>query len=120
MTNSVRWILRLWCLSTFCASILMLLVVSTFAADNDEVFKGVVVNLKGDTFELNTDPLDPNQRKSIDRKEIVSIEPSKTSPMPTGLLDLLNEQEILDLLAYIISGGDSAHDLFHIGARSKP
>jgi hypothetical protein len=32
--------------------------------------------------------------------------------MPTGLLNLLTEQEILDLVAYVISGGDAKHELF--------
>jgi putative heme-binding domain-containing protein len=79
---------------------------------DEEVFQGIVVNLKGDTVDINTDPVDPNQRKSIDRKEIASIEPSKVSPMPTGLLAPLTQDEILDLLAYILSGGDPSHELF--------
>jgi putative heme-binding domain-containing protein len=80
--------------------------------NDEEVFQGVVVNLKGDTIEVNTDPLDPNQRKSIDRKEIASIGPSKVSPMPTGLLAMLTKEEILDLMAYILSGGDPRHEVF--------
>ena len=78
--------------------------------NDEEVFQGVVVNLKGDAIEVNTDPLDPNQRQTIDRKEIASIAPSKVSPMPTGLLSVLTQEEILDLLAYLLSGGDPAHD----------
>jgi putative heme-binding domain-containing protein len=80
--------------------------------NDEEVFQGIVVNLKGDTIEINTDPLDPNQRKSIDRKEIASIEPSKVSPMPTGLLNVLTKEEVLDLMAYILSGGDPSHEAF--------
>ena len=80
--------------------------------NDEEVFTGVVVNLKGDSIDVNTDPLDPNQRTSIDRKEIASIEPSKVSPMPTGLLGLLTKDEILDLVAYILSGGESSHEVF--------
>ena len=37
------------------------------------------------------------------------MEPSKTSPMP---VNLLTKEEALDLLAHVLSGGDSAHVLF--------
>ncbi len=75
-------------------------------------YRGVVVNLNGDTLSINTDAADPNQRVTLDRKEVVSIAPSKVSPMPKGLFDVMTETEILDLLAYVISGGDSQHAAF--------
>lgn len=77
-----------------------------------EKFRGVVVNLNGDSISLNTDAADPNQQTRIDRKEVVSIEPSKISPMPKGLFDPMTKDEIIDLLAYVISGGDAAHAAF--------
>lgn len=72
----------------------------------------MVVNLSGDSLTLNTDLSDPNQRVGVDRKEIETIEKSKLSPMPTGLLSLLTKDEILDLVAYVISGGDKSHAVF--------
>ena len=39
----------------------------------------------------------PALLKVIDRKEIEEMEPSKLSPMPVGLLNLLTKDEILDL-----------------------
>ena len=38
---------------------------------------------------------------------------SKTSNMPTGMLNTLDESGILDLLAYLISDGESNHAAFH-------
>ena len=73
---------------------------------------GVVVNLSGDSMTLNTDLTDPNQRVSIDRKKIEELIVSKTSPMPVGLFNRMTKDEILDLLAYVISGGDTAHEFF--------
>lgn len=77
-----------------------------------QIYSGVVVNLSGDSLTLNTDLSDPNQRVGVDRKEIETIEKSKLSPMPTGLLSLLTKDEILDLVAYVISGGDKSHAVF--------
>jgi hypothetical protein len=61
---------------------------------------------------INTDLTNPNQRVTIDRKEIEELVVSKTSAMPSGLLNRMTEDEILDLVAYIISGGDPQHELF--------
>jgi putative heme-binding domain-containing protein len=73
---------------------------------------GSVVNLNGDTVTLNTDLADPNQRAAVDRKQVKSIEPSKVSPMPPMLLAMLNKEEILDLVAYVLSGGDRKNAMF--------
>lgn len=77
-----------------------------------EVFTGVVVNLKGDTLIVNTDLTDPNKRVNINRNEIEQMEVSKVSAMPTGLFNRMTKDEILDLIAYLISGGDSEHSYF--------
>jgi putative heme-binding domain-containing protein len=80
--------------------------------NNGDMLSGVVVNLSGDNVTLNTDLTDPNQRVNVDRKEVKSIELSKVSPMPPMLLAPLQKEEILDLLAYVLSGGDKAHAMF--------
>ena len=79
---------------------------------NGEALSGVVVNLNGDRVTLNTDLYDPNQRTSVLRKEIQSMGPSPVSPMPPGLLTMMEKEEIMDLLAYILSGGDKQHRFF--------
>ncbi|MEO6755202.1 MAG: c-type cytochrome, partial [Chthoniobacteraceae bacterium] len=77
-----------------------------------QVVTGVVVNLNGDKVQINTDLTDPNQQEHVDRKDVKSIENSKVSPMPPGLLNLLKKDEILDLLAYVLSGGNPEHEMF--------
>jgi putative heme-binding domain-containing protein len=67
---------------------------------------GVIVNLNGDTVQINTDLSDPDQRVGFDRKQVKSIEVSKVSPMPPMLLSMLTKEEVLDLLAFVLSGGD--------------
>ena len=79
---------------------------------NGKRYEGVVVNLHGETMELNTDLSDPAQRVIIDRKFVASIETSKVSPMPEGLLNLLTKSEVMDLIAYVLSGGDRNSDMF--------
>ena len=80
--------------------------------NNGDTTSGVVVNLNGDNVTLNTDLSDPNQRTNVDRKKVKSIEVSKISPMPPMLLSMLKKEEVLDLLAYVLSGGDKDDAMF--------
>ncbi|MFT5467211.1 MAG: putative heme-binding domain-containing protein [Verrucomicrobiales bacterium] len=79
---------------------------------NGDLVTGVVVNLNGDNVTVNTDLTDPNQRTNVDRKLVESIEVSKVSPMPPMLLAMLTKEEILDLIAYALSGGDPENEMF--------
>jgi putative heme-binding domain-containing protein len=85
---------------------------SVLTKNNGDTVVGSVVNLNGDNVTINTDLSDPNQRVTVDRKEVKSIEPSKVSPMPPMLLASMTEAEVLDLVAYILSGGQRDHAMF--------
>ena len=74
---------------------------------------GRIVNLAGDTMQVNTDMLDPNKLTGVNRNLIDTIAPSKISMMPTGLIDTLQQDEILDLVAYLYSRGDKNSKMFH-------
>lgn len=84
--------------------------------DEGQIYTGVIVNLgvrrNGGAIVLNTDLSDPNQRVTIDRNTIEQLVVSKTSPMPAGLFNRMTREEILDLTAYLISGGNSKHEMF--------
>lgn len=69
-----------------------------------QVLSGVVVNLNGDSLTLNTDLTNPNQRVNIDRKEVEEMSVSPVSPMPAELFSRMTQDEILDLLAYVLAG----------------
>jgi putative heme-binding domain-containing protein len=73
---------------------------------------GRVVNLHGDTMNINTDMLDPNKLVPVNRNLVESIGASKISMMPEGLIDTLNREEILDLVAYLYSRGDRNSKMF--------
>jgi putative heme-binding domain-containing protein len=80
--------------------------------DDGDTISGVVVNLNGNNVTLNTDLTNPNQRVNIARDKVESIEISEVSPMPPGLLSMLTKDEVLDLLAYVLSGGDVSNAMF--------
>ncbi|WP_232107391.1 c-type cytochrome [Gimesia alba] len=80
--------------------------------EDGKVHTGVVVNLSGDSIMLNTDLTQPNKQVRIDRKTIDEMVVSKTSPMPKELFNRMTKEEILDLIAYLISAGDPDHQFF--------
>jgi putative heme-binding domain-containing protein len=82
------------------------------ATEDGRFVTGRIVNLAGDNLMVNTDMLDPNKQTSVNRRTIQSITPSPVSMMPAGLLNTLNEAEVLDLLAYLLSGGNPDHAMF--------
>ena len=73
---------------------------------------GRIVNLNEDFVMVNTDMLNPGLSVRVDRKLIESMKPSKVSMMPTGLMDTFKEDEVLDLMAYVLSRGDRNHRMF--------
>jgi putative heme-binding domain-containing protein len=77
-----------------------------------KVVTGRVVNFSGNQIHINTNMLDPRKLEKIDRADIESMETSKVSMMPTGLLNTLNENEVLDLFAFLLSRGDRRNSMF--------
>jgi putative heme-binding domain-containing protein len=84
----------------------------TITTRDGKVITGRIINLFGDNYSVNTNMLDPNGLTNVSRNNIETIGPSKISTMPTGLVDVLHEDEILDLLAYLLSRGDPNHKMF--------
>lgn len=83
-----------------------------FTMKDGTAVMGRIMNLKEDTLMVNTNMMDPNAIQSLKRGNIASIEPSKVSMMPPGLINMLKEEDILDLMAYLLSKGDPKHPMF--------
>ena len=75
-------------------------------------FVGRIVNHANDGMTLNRNMLDPNDNVIIKQGMVATIKTSKQSMMPAGTLDTLKEDEILDLMAYLLSRGDRKNVMF--------
>ena len=62
-----------------------------------------------------TDPYNGREVEIISKAEVEQRLPAKVSLMPDGLLNTLNEQELLDLLAFLMSRGDADDPMFNAG-----
>ena len=83
-----------------------------FVLDDGQTINGNIVNEDDKSVTILTGPPQVKQKKvSKD-----SIEFQRTSPisiMPADLLNTLDKEEILDLLAFVLSGGNAKSDAFH-------
>ena len=80
--------------------------------DDGRLITGRIVNLHADTWHVNTDMLNPNGQVNVDRRKVDRMTPSRISMMPEALLDTLKEDEILDLMAFLLSRGDRKNTMF--------
>ena len=71
-----------------------------------KVITGRIVNDNKGTLTVLTDPFDANKVATVAGDDIEEVKPSKTSLMPEKLLAPLNRDELLDLLAYLLSRGN--------------
>lgn len=78
--------------------------------DGDEV-TGVVVEDTPSQLVLVVNGL-TGQKVEVKKRDVKSRVPSKLSPMPEGLANILTKDEILDLIAYIESAGNKRHAAF--------
>lgn len=63
-------------------------------------------------YVMLVDPQDSSRIVEVAKEDVVNVQPSPTSLMPADLLDSLNQDEVLDLLAYVLSRGDQNSPAF--------
>jgi putative heme-binding domain-containing protein len=86
---------------------------STIIETNDgEVITGRVVRDVGDEMTVVTDPEDASKSVVIAKADIAQQKASPVSLMPKDLVNTLNEQEVLDLIAYLLSRGNPNDPVF--------
>jgi hypothetical protein len=72
------------------------------------VLSGVIVSQNDQELRLAPNPLDPQSSQEpivVPAGTVAERFPSAVSLMPQGLLNTLEEHEIVDLLSYVLSGG---------------
>ncbi len=83
-----------------------------FILKDGTVVSGRIMNLGEDRYQVNTNMMDPSSTTIVNVEDLVSIEGSSLSMMPPGLINTMSKEDVLDLLAYFISGGDPEHSAF--------
>ncbi len=76
------------------------------------VHYGRLIYRKPDETAFAADPFALGVLTKLPTASIVSIEPSQGSMMPPATIALMNADEVRDLIAYLVSGGNKKHKVF--------
>ncbi len=85
---------------------------STVVTSAGKSISGRIVSENDQQISVLTDPEDSTKIVDVRKADIDEILASKTSIMPGNLLQPLNQDEVLDLLAYLLSRGDEKNEMF--------
>lgn len=85
---------------------------NVFELDTGKTLTGMVVEETKDTVKIIENPLAKAKPIVIKKNSIDERRTLKESIMPKGLAGRLTREEILDLIAFVLSGGDKKHMLF--------
>jgi hypothetical protein len=77
-----------------------------------QYFSGKLMGEENGQVLIATNPFDLTLLTSVKNADIISNKPSKDSFMPLGYINRLNKDEILDLLAYLISAGNEQDKIY--------
>lgn len=77
-----------------------------------QVHTGRILSETDQAVTILLNPEDATKFAIVPRSEIESIEASKVSIMPAGLFNSLNETEVLDLMAFLLSRGNQNDGMF--------
>jgi len=85
---------------------------STVLTKSGLAVSGRIVSESETSVTVLTNPEDPTKITEIQKTEVEEIQPANVSIMPADLLKTLNEDEVLDLLAYLLSRGEKNNAMF--------
>jgi putative heme-binding domain-containing protein len=85
---------------------------SVVRTEAGNTYVGKIVNDANGKYTIVVDPEDSTKVVDVKKDEVESVKLSNISLMPEKLLSPLNENEVLDMLAYLLSRGDPNHPMF--------
>ncbi|MBP3955275.1 c-type cytochrome [Gemmata sp. G18] len=85
---------------------------SVIQTTDDKTITGKIVNDAGGKYTVVLDPENSSKVLELKKEDVASVKASNISLMPEKLLNELNEREVLDMLAYLLSRGDPNHSMF--------
>jgi putative heme-binding domain-containing protein len=83
-----------------------------FELESGKLVTGMILEETKDVVKVIENPLLKAEPLVLKKSDIADRKKSPTSLMPKGLLDKLTREEILDLVAYVVAGGEAKHKVF--------
>ena len=84
---------------------------TAYVLTNGKVVVGQTLHVSANQIQVKNDALS-QEPVNVARDRIEESFPAEISPMPTGLIDILSQSQIYDLLAYLLAEGNPSHKVF--------
>ncbi|MGB3151536.1 MAG: c-type cytochrome, partial [Maribacter sp.] len=85
---------------------------TVFSLKDGNSIVGRVISEEGEEYKISQNPYAPDVIRSIPKSDVTSTKMSTVSLMPPGTINRLNDDEVKDLLAYLIAGGNPENPIF--------
>ena len=85
---------------------------TTFVLKDGQSVVGRLVNEDDEKYIIAQNPYAPDITRDIPKDEVLNTKLSTLSLMPPGTINGLNAEELKDLLAYLVSGGNPENEIY--------
>ncbi|HLT08454.1 MAG TPA: c-type cytochrome [Cyclobacteriaceae bacterium] len=85
---------------------------TSFQMKDGSTIVGKLANEDATTYYVSQNPFAPNDLREIPKSDVSSTKLSDVSIMMPALINRLNSEELKDLMAYLISGGNPDHEVY--------
>jgi putative heme-binding domain-containing protein len=79
---------------------------------NGSSILGRLTNETAETYFISQNPFAPDVMREIPKTDVANTKYSYISVMYPGLINRMNEEEVKDLIAYLMAGGNPDHDIY--------
>lgn len=85
---------------------------TVFTMKDGSSILGRLTNENEGTYFISQNPFAPEAIREIPKKDVLNTKYSYISTMYPGLINRLNEEEVKDLIAYLMAGGNEDHEIY--------
>ena len=85
---------------------------TVFTMKDGNSILGRLINEENGSYFVSQNPFSPQTLRELKKSEVLSTKLSKVSLMLPGLTNRLNDEEIKDLIAYMVAGGNKDHEVY--------
>ena len=85
---------------------------TVFTMNDGSSILGRLTNENDETYFISQNPFAPEVIREIPKKDVRNTKYSYISVMYPGLINRLNEEELKDLIAYLMAGGNEDHEIY--------
>ncbi len=85
---------------------------TVFTMKDGSSIVGRLINEEDGKYFVSQNPFTPQSLREIAKADVASTKLSKVSLMLPGLLGRLNDEEIKDIIAFLVAGGNPEHEVY--------